>query len=130
MLSFGTFTFEKTFTALSYRSSSTVSRLQKPLRGNSLLLITRFPVLLGTHLVNLRRMKGWVELGATKQFWTWNTWIENPTKRSIFRSPSYTKSYSSFQTTKQNKNLLLVKNNRGCLILLAWKKSSQVVWFH
>ena len=44
-------------------------------------------------------------------------------------SPQYTNFQSSFQTSNQNKSLLLVTNN-DCLILLAPKKSSQVVWFH
>ena len=44
-------------------------------------------------------------------------------------SPHYTNFQSSFRTIKQNKSLLLVTNN-DCLILLAPKKSSQVVWFH
>ena len=50
--------------------------------------------------------------------------------QSIFHSPSYTKCDSSFRTIKQNKSLLLVKNDCGCLILLAQKRSSQVAWFH
>ena len=38
--------------------------------------------------------------------------------QSIFHSCSYTKCHSSFRTIKQNKSLLLVKNNCSCLILL------------
>ena len=33
------------------------------------------------------------------------------------------------QLSKQNKSLLLVNNNCGCLILLVQKKPSQVAWF-
>ena len=50
--------------------------------------------------------------------------------QSIFHSPRYTNLHSSFRTIKQNKSYLLVNNSSGCLILLAQKKSSQVVWFH
>ena len=31
-----------------------------------------------THFINLRRMKGWVNLGATQSFWTRDPWIGNP----------------------------------------------------
>ena len=41
------------------------------LQGDSLLFPTGSPGLPGTHLVDLRRIKGWVDLGATQQFWTW-----------------------------------------------------------
>ena len=36
----------------------------EPLRGNSLLFITKSPGVPGTHLI--KRMKGWVEFGATQ----------------------------------------------------------------
>ena len=32
----------------------------------------------GTHFINLGRRKGWVDLGATQWFWTWNPSIGNP----------------------------------------------------
>ena len=38
----------------------------------------KFPDIPGTHLINLRRMKFLVDLGATKWFWSWFPWIENP----------------------------------------------------
>ena len=38
-------------------STSTASRLQ-PLRGGSLLFTIQFPEIPGTHLIDLRRMKG------------------------------------------------------------------------
>ena len=38
------------------------------LRGDSLLFTTQFPGNLGTHLMNPRRMKDWVELRVTQQF--------------------------------------------------------------
>ena len=30
-----------------------------------------------THFIHFCRMKGWVNLTATKWFWTWDPWIEN-----------------------------------------------------
>ena len=48
-----------------------------PLRGGSLLFTTKFPEIPGTHLIDLRRMKGWVNLGVTQWFWTQNLWIWN-----------------------------------------------------
>ena len=52
-------------------------RLQA-LQGGSLLFTIQFPEIAGTHFIDLRRMKGWVELGATQSFWTRDPWIENP----------------------------------------------------
>ena len=39
-----------------------------PLRGGSLLFTTMFPDIPGTHFIDLGRMKGWVDLGATQWF--------------------------------------------------------------
>ena len=47
-----------------YGWGSTASRLE-PIRGGSL-LFTNFSEIPGTHLVDLERMKGWVDLGATQ----------------------------------------------------------------
>ena len=46
----------KNFMALFYGWGSTASRLE-PLRGGSLLFITKFPEIPGTHFVDLERMK-------------------------------------------------------------------------
>ena len=46
------------------RWGSTASGLE-PLPGGSLLFITKFPEIPGTHFIDLARMKGWVDLGAT-----------------------------------------------------------------
>ena len=46
---------------------STALRLE-PLRGGSLLFTTKLPEIPGTHFIKLRRMKGWVDLGATQWF--------------------------------------------------------------
>ena len=67
----------KNFMAPFYGWGSTASRLQ-PLRGGSLLFTIQFPEIPGTHFINLRRMKGWVNLGATQWFWTRDSWIGNP----------------------------------------------------
>ena len=44
-----------------YGWGSTASRLE-PLQGGSLLFTIKFPEIPGTHLINLGRMKGWVDL--------------------------------------------------------------------
>ena len=54
----------KNFMVLFYGWGSTVSRLE-PLQGGSLLFTTKFPEIPGTHFIDLGRMKGWVDLGAT-----------------------------------------------------------------
>ena len=46
--------------------------------GGSLLFTTKFPVIPGTHFVDLGRMKVWVDLGATQWFWKRHPWIGNP----------------------------------------------------
>ena len=51
-----------------YGWGSTASRLQ-PLRGGSLLFTVQFPEILGTHFIDLGRMKGWADLGL--QFFDW-----------------------------------------------------------
>ena len=50
----------------------------EPLRGGSLLFTTEFPEIPGTHLIDLGRMKGWVDLRATQWLWTRDLWIGNP----------------------------------------------------
>ena len=50
----------------------------EPLQGDSLLFTTKSPEIPGTHLINLRRMKGWIGYAATQWFWTKNPWIWNP----------------------------------------------------
>ena len=46
---------------------STASRVE-PLRGGSLHLTIKFPEILGTHFIDLGKMKGRVDLGATQWF--------------------------------------------------------------
>ena len=67
----------KNFMAPFYGWGWTASRLE-PLWGGSSLFTTKFPEIPGTHFIDLGRMKGWVELGATQWFWTWDPWIGNP----------------------------------------------------
>ena len=40
----------------------------EPYQGGSLLFTTKFQEVPGTYFSNLRRMKGWVDLGATHWF--------------------------------------------------------------
>ena len=51
-----------------YGWSSTTSKSTEPLRGGSLLFTTKFPEIPDTHLIDLGRMKGWVEDEATQWF--------------------------------------------------------------
>ena len=71
------FTFKKNLMAPFYGWGSTASRLE-PLQGDSLLFTTKFPEISGTHFIDLGRMKGWVDLGATQCFWTGDPGIGNP----------------------------------------------------
>ena len=50
-----------------YGWDSTVSSLEQ-LQGGSLLFTTKFPGILGTHFIDLGRMKCWVDPGATHWF--------------------------------------------------------------
>ena len=59
-----------------YGWGSTALRLE-PLRGGNLLFTNKFPEILGTHSIDLGRMKGWVDLGATQWIWTWGPWFGN-----------------------------------------------------
>ena len=50
-----------------YGWGSNASRLQ-PLQGGSLLFTTQFPEIPGTRFIDLRRLEGSVDLGATQWF--------------------------------------------------------------
>ena len=69
---------KKNFMPPFYEWCSTVWRLG-PLQGGSLLFTTKFPGIPGTHFMDIRRMKGWVDLGATQWFWIQDPKIGNPT---------------------------------------------------
>ena len=60
-------TNKKNFMAPFYVWGSTASRLQ-PLQGGSLLSTTKLQEIPGTHFIDLGKMKGWVNLGATHSF--------------------------------------------------------------
>ena len=48
------------------------------LRGDSLIFTIHFPGVSGTQMIDLGRMKGWVDLAATQWFWKEDPWIGNP----------------------------------------------------
>ena len=50
-----------------YGWGSTASTLE-PLRGGNVLFTTKFLEVPGTHFIDLGRMKGGVDLGATQRF--------------------------------------------------------------
>ena len=50
----------------------------RAIRWGSLLFTTKFPEISGSHLIDLGRIKGWVDLRATQKFWTQDFWIANP----------------------------------------------------
>ena len=50
----------------------------EPRRGANSLFTTKFLKIPGNHLINLGRLKGWDNPGATKWFWTRGFWIKNP----------------------------------------------------
>ena len=60
-----------------YGLGLTASRLE-PLPVCSLLFTTKLPEISGTHLIDLGRMKGWVDFGTTQCFSTRDPWIGNP----------------------------------------------------
>ena len=45
---------------------------------------TQFPEVSGIHFIDLGRMKGWVDLGATKWFWTQDPSTANPVPYSPY----------------------------------------------
>ena len=56
---------------------STASRLE-PLRGGHLLFTTKFTEIPGTHFIDLKKMKGRVDLGAIQWHLTQDSRIKNP----------------------------------------------------
>ena len=92
-----------------YGWGSNASRLE-PLRGGSLLFITKFPESPGTHFIDLGRMKGWVDLGATQWFWTQNPWIGNLTPWSCIAQEKHVWNY--LNTTNYSVTQLTVEPTR------------------
>ena len=68
---------EKEIMALFYGWGLTASRLE-PLPVCSLRFTTKLPEIPGTHLIDLGRMKGCVDLGTRQCFSTRDPWIGNP----------------------------------------------------
>ena len=62
------------FAALAYapflRMGFNYPKPKEPLKGDILLFTTISPGVPSTHFINLEKMKGWVNLGATQWFWT------------------------------------------------------------
>ena len=56
----------------------TCLKATEPLRGDNLLFTINFLEIASTHLIGLRRMKGWVNLEATLQFSFQDSWMGNP----------------------------------------------------
>lgn len=52
-------------------------KVKKILRGDSLIFSTKSPEIPCTHLIDLWRIKGWADLGATQWFWTRDPCIGN-----------------------------------------------------
>ena len=50
----------------------------EPLREGSSLFTIKFPEIPGNHFIDLGRINGWVDLGATQWFWAREPWIGNP----------------------------------------------------
>ena len=61
----------------------------EPLQGGSL-LSTKFPEIPGTCLIDLGKIKGWVNFGAKQWFWTRDHWIGHPVQRVKIHSSSST----------------------------------------
>ena len=63
---------KKTTLCILFMDGVQLSQGKEPLQGDSLLFTTKSPGILGTHFIDLWRMTGWVDLGATQWFWTWD----------------------------------------------------------
>ena len=55
----------------------------EPLQGGIFLFLTQFREISGTNLINLGRMKGWFDLGATPSLWKQGHWTGNPAPEPI-----------------------------------------------
>ena len=80
------------------------SNFTEALRGSSLLFNTNFPDIPGTHLMNLGRMKDWVNLGATQWFWIWYLWNGNPAPKHMTKPLIFIKKWQIGTDGKTNKN--------------------------
>ena len=57
----------------------------EPLQGDDLTFTTNYPGVSGTQFNDLRRMKSWVDLGATQYLWGWG--IQRPNHKTIAPYP-------------------------------------------
>ena len=59
---------------------STAWRLQSHYKkkGDSFLVTNKSPKISGTHLIDIEKIRGWVDLGVTQWLWTRDLRIENP----------------------------------------------------
>ena len=60
-----------------YGWGSTGMRLQSHYEVTIYFYTIKSPEIPVTYLIDLRRMKGWVDLGATQWFRIWDPWIGN-----------------------------------------------------
>ena len=82
-------------------------KASEPLRGGSLLFTTKFPEIPGTHLIDLGKIKGWVDLGATHLFWTWDPWIGNQRLNHYGIAPEGKWTFSKIPEIKHFKTILI-----------------------
>ena len=68
---------KKNYASFLWMAFNFLKATRDPLWRGSL-FTTKFLESPGTNLINLRRMIGWVEHGATLWFWTWDPWIGSP----------------------------------------------------
>ena len=66
---------------LFYGWGSTVSRLQR--HRERIVLTIQLPGVPGTQLIDLGRMKDWVDSGATQCFWRWDPCNGNPAPKPL-----------------------------------------------
>ena len=59
-------------------------KVTEPLWGGSLLFTAKFPGISGTRLIDLWKIKGQVDLGATQWFWTQDPWIGSLTPLGLW----------------------------------------------
>ena len=67
----------------------------EPLRRGSLLFTTKFPEILGTHLIDLRRMKGWANQKAVTAFIKKTEFKKRPTSNGPSNSCKMSKKIMS-----------------------------------
>ena len=74
---------KKHFMGPFYGWGSTFSRLQSHCEETVYFLPLSPQEKPGIHLIDLRRMEDWVDLGATQWFSTWGPWIGNPAPKLL-----------------------------------------------